>query len=53
MDEWLTSLRTLIAVGLALLLVMLRLEAASFSAAEYDDTKTHSALEREHRVCRV
>jgi hypothetical protein len=38
LDEWLTSLRTLIAVGLALLLVMLRLEAASFSAAEYDDT---------------
>ena len=38
MDEWLTTLRTLIALGLALLLVMLRLEAASFSAAEYDDT---------------
>jgi hypothetical protein len=38
LDDWLTSLRTLIAVGLALLLVMLRLEAASFSAAEYDDT---------------
>ena len=38
MDEWLTGLRILIAVGLALLLVMLRLEAARFSAAEYDDT---------------
>jgi hypothetical protein len=37
-DDWLITLRTLIAVGLALLLVMLRLEAASFSAAEYDDT---------------
>ncbi|MEA2545143.1 MAG: hypothetical protein QOI09_416 [Chloroflexota bacterium] len=38
MDDWLTTLRSLIAVGLALLLVMLRLEAAQFSAAEYDDT---------------
>ena len=37
MDDWLTTLRTLIAFGLALLLVMLRLEAAQFSAAEYDD----------------
>jgi hypothetical protein len=37
-EDWLTTLRTLIAVGLALLLVMLRLEAARFSAAEYDDT---------------
>jgi hypothetical protein len=37
-DDWLTTLRSLIAVGLALLLVMLRLEAAQFSAAEYDDT---------------
>jgi hypothetical protein len=36
-DDWLTTLRTLIAFGLALLLVMLRLEAAQFSAAEYDD----------------
>jgi membrane protease YdiL (CAAX protease family) len=31
------SFRTLIAVGLALLLVMLRLEASRFNAAEYDD----------------
>lgn len=38
MDDALTTLRTLIAFGLALLLVMLRLEAAQFSAAEYDDT---------------
>jgi hypothetical protein len=38
MDSWLPTLRTLIAAGLALLLIMLRLEAARFSAAEYDDT---------------
>jgi hypothetical protein len=31
------TFRTLIAVGLALLLVMLRLEASRFNAAEYDD----------------
>jgi hypothetical protein len=37
-EGWLVTLRTLIAVGLALLLVMLRLEASRFSAAEYDDT---------------
>ncbi|HET7029924.1 MAG TPA: CPBP family glutamic-type intramembrane protease [Candidatus Limnocylindrales bacterium] len=37
MEDWLPTLRTLIAVGLALLLVMLRLEAATFGAAEYDD----------------
>ena len=37
MEAWLPTLRTLIAVGLALLLVMLRLEAARFYAAEYDD----------------
>jgi hypothetical protein len=37
MEDWLPTFRTLIAVGLALLLVMLRLEAARFSAAEYDD----------------
>jgi hypothetical protein len=36
-EEWLPTFRTLIAVGLALLLVMLRLEAANFGAAEYDD----------------
>jgi hypothetical protein len=36
-DEWLDPLRSLIAIGLALLLVMLRLEAASFNAAEYDE----------------
>jgi membrane protease YdiL (CAAX protease family) len=36
-ESWLPTLRTLIAVGLALLLVMLRLEAARFNAAEYDD----------------
>jgi hypothetical protein len=37
-DEWLDPLRSLIAIGLALLLVMLRLEAANFSAAEYDES---------------
>ncbi|MEA2518327.1 MAG: hypothetical protein QOF49_407 [Chloroflexota bacterium] len=37
METWLPTLRTLIAVGLALLLVMLRLEASRFNAAEYDD----------------
>jgi uncharacterized integral membrane protein len=36
-ETWLPTLRTLIAVGLALLLVMLRLEASRFNAAEYDD----------------
>jgi len=36
-DDWLNTFRILIAAGLALLLVMLRLEAASFSAAEYDE----------------
>jgi hypothetical protein len=37
-ESLLPTIRTLIAVGLALLLVMLRLEAARFNAAEYDDT---------------
>src|SRR6478752_3222340 len=37
MEEWVPTLRTMIALGLALLLVMLRLEASRFSAAEYDD----------------
>jgi hypothetical protein len=36
-EDWLPTFRTLIAVGLALLLVMLRLEASRFNAAEYDD----------------
>ena len=38
MDEFLDPLRSLIAVGLTLLLVMLRLEAAHFNAAEYDES---------------
>jgi hypothetical protein len=38
MEAWLPTIRTLIAVGFALLLVMLRLEAVQFNAAEYDDT---------------
>ncbi len=37
MDGLLDKFETLIAIGLALLLVMLRLEAARFNAAEYDD----------------
>jgi hypothetical protein len=37
-EEWIPTLRTLIAGGLSLLLIMLRLEASRFSAAEYDDT---------------
>ena len=37
MDDWLTTFRILIAAGLALLLVMLRLEAVRFNAAEYDE----------------
>lgn len=37
MESLVPSFRTLIAVGLALLLVMLRLEASRFNAAEYDD----------------
>jgi hypothetical protein len=36
-ETWLPTIRTLIAIGLALLLVMLRLEAVRFGAAEYDD----------------
>lgn len=37
MEDWLPTLQRLIAAGLALLLVMLRLEAAHFNAAEYDE----------------
>jgi CAAX prenyl protease-like protein len=37
MEEWIPTLQRLIAVGLALLLVMLRFEAAHFNAAEYDE----------------
>jgi hypothetical protein len=36
-DTALLQIRTLVAIGLALLLVMLRLEAVRFNAAEYDD----------------
>jgi membrane protease YdiL (CAAX protease family) len=38
-EDWLPTLQRLIAVGLALLLVMLRLEAERFNAAEYDEAK--------------
>ena len=37
MEDWLPTVQRLIAAGLALLLVMLRLEAERFSAAEYDE----------------
>ncbi len=50
MESWLPTLRTLIAVGLALLLVMLRLEAARFNAAEYDDTFDGQAPSFRRRV---
>ncbi len=50
MDEWLPTLRTLIAAGLALLLVMLRLEAVRFNAAEYDDPVDGHAPSLRRRV---
>lgn len=50
METWLPTLRTLIAVGLALLLVMLRLEAARFNAAEYDDTINGEAPSFKRRI---
>jgi membrane protease YdiL (CAAX protease family) len=37
MEDWLPTVQRLIAAGLALLLIMLRLEAERFSAAEYDE----------------
>ena len=50
MEDWLPTLRTLIAVGLALLLVMLRLEASRFNAAEYDDTINGEAPSFKRRI---
>jgi CAAX prenyl protease-like protein len=50
MDAWLPTLRTLIAAGLALLLIMLRLEASRFSAAEYDDTLDGQAPSLRRRI---
>lgn len=50
METWLPALRTLIAVGLALLLVMLRLEASRFNAAEYDDTINGEAPSFKRRI---
>jgi hypothetical protein len=38
-EDWIPTLQRMIAAGLALLLVMLRLEAEHFSAAEYDEAK--------------
>jgi membrane protease YdiL (CAAX protease family) len=49
-EGWLPTLRTLIAAGLALLLIMLRLEAARFSAAEYDDMFEGQAPSLRRRV---
>jgi hypothetical protein len=37
MEDWLPTLQRLIAAGLTLLLIMLRLEAERFNAAEYDE----------------
>lgn len=37
MEEWLHPLRSLVALALALFLVLLRLEAEKFGAAEYDE----------------
>jgi hypothetical protein len=37
-EEWIPTLQRLTATGLALLLVMLRLESERFNAAEYDET---------------
>ncbi|MFL5725132.1 MAG: CPBP family intramembrane glutamic endopeptidase [Chloroflexota bacterium] len=37
MEEWIPTLQRFVAAGLALLLVMLRLEAERFTAAEYDE----------------
>jgi len=49
-EEWVPTLRTLIAAGLAMLLIMLRLEAVRFSAAEYDDTFDGQAPSIRRRV---
>jgi hypothetical protein len=38
-EDWIPTLQRFVAAGLALLLVMLRLEAEHFSAAEYDESK--------------
>ena len=50
MEDWLPTLRTLIAAGLALLLIMLRLEASRFNAAEYDDTVDGQAPSFRRRI---
>jgi hypothetical protein len=49
-ESWLPTFRTLIAVGLALLLVMLRLEASRFGTAEYDDPQDGLAPSLRRRV---
>jgi membrane protease YdiL (CAAX protease family) len=50
MEEWLPTLQRLIAAGLTLLLVMLRLEAERFNAAEYDEIKDGRAPSFRRRV---
>jgi hypothetical protein len=49
-EEWIPTLQRFVAAGLALLLVMLRLEAEHFSAAEYDDTKDGRAPSFRRRI---
>ncbi len=50
MEAWIPTLRWLIAAGLALLLIMLRLEAFRFSAAEYDDAVDGQAPSFRRRI---
>lgn len=50
MEEWLPTLQRLIAAGLTLLLVMLRLEAERFNAAEYDEITEGRAPSFRRRV---
>ena len=50
MEDWLPSIRTLIAAGLALLLIMLRLEASRFSAVIVDTaSRSHTISLRRYR----
>ena len=50
MEDWIPTLRWLVAAGLALLLIMLRLEAFRFSAAEYDDAVDGQAPSFRRRI---
>jgi hypothetical protein len=49
-EEWLPTLQRLIAAGLTLLLVMLRLEAERFNAAEYDEVTEGRAPSFRRRI---